>query len=565
MWQPKDPTQIIQDHIDRIPLKDLAKIHKGTKDQIRGYLQNEDRWIPYKRGKIDLPEKEIISLYKKDISIEGLAERYNVSVGPIISILTKNKCRKPAWLKHLKFSKIEKLLNKEYFIESVEECVGLHHLMRELDVGETLVRQLCKYHGVTLLNNSGLVRSMLNRRDRNAIPFTKDEFEKQHFKYNKSIQNIAELMGVSTGYLRQYVNKWNIKTRDTRISLKFRVFKRLPADEIQKLVNDIPLTKLHKDYEVSYDVFRNFLTEKHITIPTRFMSLGETSVGDFVESLNIKVDRNNRKLIYPYELDIYIPSHNLAIEYCGLYWHSELNNRGQNYHINKLNRCKKEGIRLLTIFEDEYINNPDLVHSKIQHIIGLPTKQKVNARSCIVREIVDREKREFLDKNHIQGNDRSRIKLGLFTKQNKIVAVMTFAKPSRARSSVKIMSRPNVWELNRFATDISCNVRGAAGKLLTHFKQNYSWAEIYSYADKRWSEGNLYHQLGFLHISDSPPNYWYVPKGYHQREYRYNYTKFKLVEQGFDESKTEKEIMLSRGYTRVWDCGHLKFEIKNPA
>jgi hypothetical protein len=69
--------------------------------------------------------------------------------------------------------------------------------------------------------------------------------------------------------------------------------------------------------------------------------------------------------------------------------------------------------------------------------------------------------------------------------------------------------------------------------------------------------------LGFIKVKDSPPNYWYVPKGCYGREYRYKYAKYKLVEQGYDVNKTERQIMEERGFTRIWDCGHYKFEIYN--
>ena len=187
---------------------------------------------------------------------------------------------------------------------------------------------------------------------------------------------------------------------------------------------------------------------------------------------------------------------------------------------------------------------------------------KINARDCTVVEITPKQKQEFLSANHVQGNDKSAIKLGLMHGDD-IVAVMTFAKPSRSRASITMTTTPGLWELNRFATDITKSVRGGAGKLLKHFQRNYEWSTIYSYADKRWSVGNLYFTLGFEHTHDSPPNYWYVPKGYYKREYRYNYTKYSLVEKGFDPNKTEKQIMEERGYSRIWDCGAMKFELHN--
>lgn len=64
------------------------------------------------------------------------------------------------------------------------------------------------------------------------------------------------------------------------------------------------------------------------------------------------------------------------------------------------------------------------------------------------------------------------------------------------------------WELLRYCTLSNFNIIGGASKLLSYFKKNYG-GSIITYADKRWSAGNLYKQLGFTQLKDSPPAYWY--------------------------------------------------------
>jgi hypothetical protein len=563
IWKPANEKQLVEDHQNRIPLKRLVEIHGGNNEKIRTFLQRNGVWVPYKVGKTTLPEQDIIELYKSDVPIADIAKKYHVSEGPIVGVLNKHGIRKPLWLKHLPYRKMEQLLDAQYFSEIVREEVGLHPIMDRLEIGETLVKKLCEYHDISLSSNSGLVRSLRLRRKRNSVPLTKENFNVLHFKENKSLQDISSLMGVSPNYLRWKIREWGISSRDTRLSLKFRSFLALDNSEIQRLVDKTPITQLFKEYEVSFERFRRELASRNIKIPTRFVSLGEKSIGDLLEQSSV-VERNNRKIIYPYEIDMFLPEHNVAIEYCGLYWHSELNGRGKNYHIKKLEMCNKKGIRLITIFEDEYINNAELVESKILSILNIQKLPKIHARKCYVKEISTVDKRNFLNKHHLQGNDISSIKLGLFYRDD-LVAVMTFAKPSRSRTSATNVKTKGLWELNRYAADTTKIVVGGAGKLLSHFKRNYDWTEIYSYADKRWSEGDLYYTLGFEKSSDTPPNYWYVPRGYYKREYRYNYTKYKLIEQGFDANKSESVIMKERGFTRVWDCGHHKFSIKNPA
>ena len=118
--------------------------------------------------------------------------------------------------------------------------------------------------------------------------------------------------------------------------------------------------------------------------------------------------------------------------------------------------------------------------------------------------------------------------------------------------------KSNEWELTRFANLINTNVIGASSKLFTFFLKKYNPTKIVSYSDIRLFDGQMYETLGFNKISQSKPNYWYVINGV--RHYRFNFTKSKLVKEGFDKEKTEKEIMFERKIYRIYDCGNIRWE-----
>lgn len=103
-----------------------------------------------------------------------------------------------------------------------------------------------------------------------------------------------------------------------------------------------------------------------------------------VDVLDCDVLSNDRTLINPLELDIVVPSLKVAIEYCGLYWHSELNGKMRDYHLNKLELCEQAGYQLITIFEDEWINTKDIVKSKLQYIF-----QNINDTDCQASTVID--------------------------------------------------------------------------------------------------------------------------------------------------------------------------------
>ena len=226
--------------------------------------------------------------------------------------------------------------------------------------------------------------------------------------------------------------------------------------------------------------------------------------------------------------------------------------------------CNKKKIQLITIFEDEWINNRELIERRLSHRLGVfNSTSTINARDCKVKVIEPHQKNNFLNKHHLQGADISKIHLGLFNKEDNLVSVMTFSRPSRCRNSQTNVNNKGLWELNRFASHGDYQVRGGAGKLLKHFQRNYNWSEIYSYADRRWSEGKLYSSLGFKLQDISKPNYWYIKPPCPKRIYRYTFTKSKLIEEGFNPKLSEREIMKNRGYARIWDCGMLKYHVIN--
>ena len=146
----------------------------------------------------------------------------------------------------------------------------------------------------------------------------------------------------------------------------------------------------------------------------------------------------------------------------------------------------------------------------------------------------------------------SKVNLGLYFK-DELVSLMTFSKPR--------FDKKHEWELVRFCNKLGWHIPGAASKLLTHFERNYKPKNIVSYADRRWSKGNLYRQLGFELDHISPPDYFYFNKSDLYRESRIKYQKHKLPKllENFDPNKTESENMSANGFLKIWDCGNLVF------
>lgn len=554
-------------HSGDYTLKQIAQQYNCTTDKIRYHLQKNNAWKLAYPGKCNLPEQQIIELYKQDLTPKQISEKYNVSVGPIVSILNKHKVRKPCWAKLLPYKTYQRVIDKQLFQQVCEQQISKKNIAQYFDINYDMVASLCKRHNIEL-PNSAEVRSLLNQQH-SKLGFTKHTVYQLHHQQRIPICDIATQLNVSTNYLRKKMKSWGISVigPEIRLSSEFLQLRENP-DKLKKEVEVElkTLSQLTQKYNVSHELLRKLIDDNDIKIPIKYRSTGEQQVEQFIlQHLQPhQISICDRTLIPPQEIDIYMPQHKLAIEYCGLYWHSHLTGKDRNYHLNKLQQCQEKGIQLLTIFEDEWINKQQLCENRILQCLNLFNGNKINARQCIVQPINYNIKKQFLNQFHIQGNDVCKIQLGLFY-NDQLVSVMTFSKPSRARASQKMVDQVGLWELNRYASDYNYHVRGGGGKLLKYFKNNYQWDTIYSYADRRWSQGNMYQQLNFELVSTSKPNYWYSVPGYHKREYRYNYTKGKLVKQGHDPQLTEFQIMDKLGAARIWDCGMLKFEIKKGA
>ena len=135
---------------------------------------------------------------------------------------------------------------------------------------------------------------------------------------------------------------------------------------------------------------------------------------------------------------------------------------------------------------------------------------------------------------------------------------MTFCKLRKNLGNRK--GKPGYYELLRFCTKRGVSVIGGASKLLKYFIKTVNPHHIVSYADRRWSEGDMYKKIGFKWIRNTKPNYYYIVDK--KRENRFKYRKSELIKQGFDRNRTEHEIMLERKIYRIYDCGTMVFEMK---
>ena len=258
--------------------------------------------------------------------------------------------------------------------------------------------------------------------------------------------------------------------------------------------------------------------------------------------------QNDKTILGGMELDMVLPDIKLAIEYDGLYWHSVQQGKDENYHLDKTKRCLEKGYQLFHIFESDDI---EIWQSMINNKLGL--NKRIYARKCEIREVEFADSLAFLNDNHLQGSCTSTIRYGLYY-NNELVQLITFGK--------SCVDKSYDYELLRLCTLKGYCVVGGASKLFKHALK-FVKGNIISYANRRFSCGEIYKQLGFELKGESAPNYFYNKSGKMYSRIAFQKHKLKDMLDKFDDSLSEYENMLNNGYDRIYDCGNLVFSYEN--
>lgn len=274
-------------------------------------------------------------------------------------------------------------------------------------------------------------------------------------------------------------------------------------------------------------------------------SKGQIEVFDFIKSISSEtILLSDRSIIAPKEIDIVIPSKKIAIEFNGLYWHSEKYLK-KSYHSDKQTFCADAGYKILNIFEDEWKFKKDIIKSMISYRMGL-CKQKIGARSCIIKEVPKNERKTFFDQNHIDGDVSAKLSFGLYHK-DVLVACLSLRKPNHKKWK-------DYFEIARFSQKLNINVSGGLSKLISHIMTDeriMTKIGILSYVDTRYGDGAGYTSAGFVKESETRYSFWWTD-GIHR------FNRFKIrANSGLQ--KTEKQVAEESNVYKIWGCKQLVF------
>ena len=458
---------------------------------------------------------------------------------------------KKTTLEHYGVDNISKL---DSIKEKKEQTTLGHYGVKHFNNRDKASRTMSERYGV---NNISKLDSIKEKKKQTKLNRYGDE---NYTNQEKSKQTCLERYGVDNIF----------KIKEVRDRAKHNFYDRFFRDNelVVSITNNIytcrcPHPECTKCQERTFQIPNHlYNTRKYgnIELCTKLLSedryrfkntLIERFVKDILDDYHIQYIENDRSILDGQELDIYIPSKNLAIECNGIRWHSDIFKKS-TYHYNKYLKCKEGGIQLITIWEDWLMNKPIVVKSMLLNKLGL-SPRRIFARKCNLIYIKSGIANNFLDRNHIQGSTKASIYVGLEYK-GEIVSVMTFNKRRGC------IGNDNSWELSRFCNVVDTVIVGAASRLLKEFRRNHK-EQIVSFSSNDVSNGNLYRQLGFTETTTSIP-YWYIDNKYH-RYHRTSFTKSAIVKRGWkdknDNSWTENEVTHEHDLYKIYDSGLTKF------
>jgi len=307
------------------------------------------------------------------------------------------------------------------------------------------------------------------------------------------------------------------------------------------------------DLGVSASLVTSRCKDHNITVQRFRVSAWENEIASFIRSMGVDIETSNRSILNGKELDIFIPSANIAIEANGLYWHSEANGKDSSYHLNKTQTCEAKGIRLIHIFEDEWRNQNQQCKDTIKHLLNKSDKG-CYARKATISEISWKQAKDYLNKYHLLGAGNSgSYRIGAFNPSGDLIGVMVFGHQNNERSD------PSIVELKRFVTDKKNNP-GLGSKMFKYAVTQKEYTKIIAFVDKRWFTGLVKDYIGFVLVNTTLPTLWWTNGN--DRHHRRFETKKSLLKSNpeFNAGDTKLSMMSSCGFYRIWDCGKLKLE-----
>jgi len=252
----------------------------------------------------------------------------------------------------------------------------------------------------------------------------------------------------------------------------------------------------------------------------------ELMITNWLDSINIQYIQHFR--VDKKVADIYIPSHKLIIETDGIYWHSEVWQKDNKYHIKKRQLYIDNGYIPLFFRENELEDSAKFTIIKSIILNKLGMVEKIGARKCKIVKIDKKIANKFFAENHLMGKGAGD-SYGL-EYDGKLV------------TAIRIKQVKDGYEISRFCHLLNTNVVGGISRLIKYVcEQIIPNKNLTTFVDLRYGSGEYLKNFGFT------------------QEKTYPSFKWTNGPQVFNRMKFPASTGYSKGLVKIWDCGQAKF------
>lgn len=422
-----------------------------------------------------------------------------------------------------------------------QEIYGVDNVFKSEEIKNKIKQAFLKKYGV---DNPAKVEEFKEKIKQTCIErYGVDHFSKTNL-YNEIIKNTSiEKYGVehmlkSPEIINKIINIW---------MEKYGVDNPAKSPEIKQKFVDTCREKYGCDNPMQVNKIKSLsqqtCIDKYGKFPVGNYGKTQQNLQNWLNSFGFDFKSGNFILNDSKEIDLYDKNKKIACEYCGNFWHTEMSPepRGKYYHYDKYKQCLDMGIKLITIFSDEWEYRQNQCKSRLKSILGI-YDLKLFARNCDFKFIDKKEFMVFCDSYHIQKPCNGGISFGGLFYNNELVGAMSIGRHNRNNKQLV---------LDRLCFKDGVQVIGGASKL---FKNLNIKENIVTFSDNRWSNGKVYESIGFMLVKELRPDYSYV---------NMKNPKLRFSKQSQKDNKDgipEYEWCLKNNLARIWDCGKKKWE-----
>lgn len=491
----------------------IAKENKVSETAVRNLIKEKIGELPTKRrakqtgtykigkkSKYYQKEDILISMWQKDhLPIEKISVKTGVSKRVLSKLLIPLGYQTPKTSLKTRFSApIKKTSVKE---EIVSDLLKHQELLTNPQARVEWLKEECK------------------KRNANH-QYVTNYFLKKYPQFSKDNLTLAKIKKYQNNILNDYNNLLTVNAIAKKYHISNRsIVKFLKRENVYQTNEEARKDKFRKEngQKISASLAGNsFSKNRAYQIYNRFSNY-EQQVLSWATANNLDLNLYDRKaLLTNQELDFYFPTLKLAIEVNPLATHNSnqyqpfgitsQQTKPDNYHQRKFLQAQKQGITLISLFEEDLIE-PKWTNKTIPFLnmkLGLQKMKTYYARQTVIKEISTSVAKEFLNAYHLDGSAPAKWKFGIFSKRNdELLGVFTLGVPHAYKSK-------NLVELKRLGWKSGVQVRFGISKIIKFVERNFDFEGLLTYSNNNIGYGKGYQKSGFELLSEGKPQLTFV-------------------------------------------------------